>query len=456
MAALAIWAKESGKIVTGSDVAETFPSDPMLAAAGITVGDGFNPVHITSISPPDLVVYTGAHGGADNIEVREAISRGIPVLPHGKALGEAMDGHIQIGVAGSHGKTTTSSMIAAILSRAGADPSYAIGCGEIRGLGLPGHAGKGRIFVAESDEYITDPQHDKTPRFLWQKPHILVVTNVDFDHPDAYKDIDAVRDAFVKLLEKQEGERVVILNKDDELSGPLFAAASNHRVLSFGFNPDSDYVITHVEVQHHRTVFEMVCEGETVATIVLNVPGKHNVSNAAAAAIACHEAGLTWDKISNEITNFSGAKRRFELIGEKNGIVFYDDYAHHPQEIRATIASAKEWYPESRITVVFQPHTYSRTKQLMNEFALAFESADNVLISEIYASAREKDTFGITTETLVGEISKNHASVTYAKTAGDVVRELKSVSLSGDVILFMGAGDIYIWEKEVYEEFTNE
>jgi len=183
MASLAVWAKEAGKLITGTDIEEHFPSDEVLSKAGISVDVGFDEKHIDT-HKPDLVIYTGAHGGRDNEEVIEAQKRNIPVLPHGKALGQVMEGKRQITVAGSHGKTTVTAMIAMILAKAGLDPSYAIGSGMISGLGLPGHFGRGEWFVAEGDEYVTDPGHDQTPRFLWQKPEILVITNIDLDHPD--------------------------------------------------------------------------------------------------------------------------------------------------------------------------------------------------------------------------------------------------------------------------------
>src|SRR3990167_9235549 len=171
MAALAIWAKEAGKIAAGSDVGDEFPTDEELKKAGIALHEGFEKKDLAAFQP-DLVIYTGAHGGRDNLQVQEAIKLGIPVLPHGKALGMVMEGKRQISVAGSHGKTTTSAIIATILTEAGLDPSYAIGCGSIRGLGAAGHAGKGDWFVAEADEYVTDPGHDARSRFLWQKPEV--------------------------------------------------------------------------------------------------------------------------------------------------------------------------------------------------------------------------------------------------------------------------------------------
>ena len=414
MAALAVWAKEAGKIVTGTDVAEHFPSDEVLGSVAIPVDVGFDPKHIDQYKP-DLVIYTGAHDGRDNVEVKRAETLEIPVLPHGKALGMAMEGKRQITVAGSHGKTTVTAMIATILTKAGLDPSYAIGSGMVAGLGLPGHFGRGEWFVGEGDEYVTDPGHDETPRFLWQKPEILVITNIDFDHPDVYPDMTAVVAAFKKLV-SQSG--TVISGSDD----PQSAALSGKSIL-VGANEASQ--------------------------IHLKVPGHHNAVNAAMAATAARAAGVSWEQSMEALSWFGGAKRRFEKIGERNGMLFYDDYAHHPAEISATLAAARGAFPKRRIIVIFQPHTYSRTKALMNEFARSFSDANIVILTDIYPSAREHDTMGITGATLVSETARHHPDVRYAPYQADVHQLLAKISKPGDAVFFMGAGDIGQWEKEI-------
>ena len=400
MASLAVWAKEAGKIVTGTDVGEQFPSDEVLTTAGISFDVGFDPKHIDQYKP-DLVVYTGAHGGRDNEEVQHAAKKGIALLPHGKALGLAMEGHRQITVAGSHGKTTVTAMIAMILAKAGLDPSYAIGSGMISGLGLPGHFGRGEWFVAEGDEYVTDPGHDQTPRFLWQKPEILVITNIDLDHPDVYPDLDSIAAAFDRLASQS---KTVITTRDLSL--------------------DTD-------------------------TVKLLVPGVHNQLNARLAIAAAKRSGVSDGQARAALEGFGGAKRRFEKIGEKDGILFYDDYAHHPAEIAATLAAARGVFPKNRIIAIFQPHTYSRTKALMDEFAHSFGDGDVIILTDIYASAREHDTMGITGETLAHETKKYHENVQFAATKHDVKTYLFSILTSGDIVFFMGAGDIGQWEKEV-------
>lgn len=441
MAALAIYLVESGYRVTGSDVSDEFPTDAELQKIGISVLTGFDPKHINGKQKPDVVYYTGAHGGRDNPEVQEAIAQHIPVYPHGQALGDLMKPYRQIVVAGSHGKTTTSAMIATLFSRANKDPSYAIGCGAILPYYPAGHKGKSKWFVAEGDEYITDPSHDSTPRFLWTMPEILVVTNVDFDHPDAYANLEAVQDAFRTLQKKSAA---TIYCADDKKSAFL---QSGQNVTTYGFSPSSDYHIAHIAGSAERIFFRLEERGTDVGEFSLKVPGKHNVLNATAALIASHMAGISWSDLKEGLLSFVGTKRRFEKLYEGNGITIYDDYAHHPSEIRATLAAARLWYPNRRIIAVFQPHTYSRTKALLSEFAHAFSDADTVVLSDIYASAREHDTLGIDGSTLVSEAAKYHPRVFYAKGYTEVNTWLASGMQSGDVVIFMGAGDIFMWVR---------
>lgn len=447
MTALAVWAKEQGIEVSGSDTNEQFPSDTILSKNAIPVLIGFDAKHIHNFHP-DAVIYTGAHQGRDNVEVREARELNIPTLPHGIALGLAMKGSHQVSVAGSHGKTTTSAMIASILIHAGLDPSYAIGSGEIRGLGYPGHYGKGKYFVAEADEYITDPTHDRTPRFLWQHPEILVVTNIDYDHPDAYASLEEVQEAFKKLENQQTGRKIAIINRDDPPSALLLQSTVS-KIITYGTSDNAMYRATHIVFRDGKTTFEIEKQHINLGTFTLHVPGVHNVLHATAAYIASELSGATCQQIIHGIAKFEGAKRRFETIGTVNNVTYYDDYAHHPKEIEATLSAMHAWYPKDRIVVVFQPHTYSRTKTLLTDFGKAFFHSDIVICADIYASAREHDTMGITGATLVSEIQKHHDHVIFAPLADDVLHALRSTVQKGDRVVFMGAGNIYVWGKEI-------
>lgn len=452
MSALAVWAHEKGFNVTGSDIEEKFPSDPILKKIGVNIFNGFHRNHIRH---PDLVVYTGAHGGRDNIEVKEAQNKEIPVLPHGRALGLVMQGKMQLSVAGSHGKTTTSAMIATILMNAGMDPSYAVGCGEIRGLGLPGHYGKGEYFVAEADEYVTDPNHDQTPRFLWQRPDILVITNVDYDHPDVYASLEGVQRAFVDLMNQQEGKKLAIVNIEDPATDRLISTISASRIITYGLSDMAKYRGKHIVFHAGKTTFELEYNGGSLGIFTIKVPGRHNVLNAIAAGLASHECGATWEAIRTGLAKFEGAKRRFELIGQQNQISYYDDYAHHPREITATLAAVRSWYPHHRIIVVFQPHTYSRTKSLLSDFGVSFTHSDIVIPCEIYGSARETDTLGMSGKLFADEIRKHHPRVLFARRKEDVITVLGKTVKKGDKVIFMGAGDIYSWERQVVKQLKN-
>ncbi|MBI5449458.1 UDP-N-acetylmuramate--L-alanine ligase [Candidatus Gottesmanbacteria bacterium] len=452
MTALAVWAKEAGFRVSGSDVDDIFPTDEILADANIRAHVGFDSQTLKK-KRPDLVIYTGAHGGQDNDEVREAKSLGIRIMSHGQALGEVMRRKRQISVAGSHGKTTTTAMIATILCSAGKDPSYAIGCGKIFGLGLPGRSGYGDWFLAEADEYVTDPHHDMTPRFLWQNPEILVVTNIDFDHPDAYSSLGEIQQAFVKLASQQQGRRVTIVNADDEASAVLLGDGLND-ITTYGLSPRAGLRVLHVGFGERRTFFTLSENGVPVGEFTIKVPGLHNVVNAAAAAAAARSVGVRWDDIKAGLLLFGGTKRRFEEIGKIHGCTVYDDYAHHPKEIQATLAAARAWYPKQRIITVFQPHTYSRTKALLAYFGVSFDKSDIVVIADIYASAREHDTLGITSGDLASEIRKRQVNVHQLHSYDSVSAFLLREGRDGDIMIFMGAGDIAGWGQQFVSEMT--
>jgi UDP-N-acetylmuramate--alanine ligase len=448
MTSLALYLKESGKIVSGSDVKDEFPTDELLKEAHIQPDIGFLKNHITDSI--DCVIYTGAHNGRDNIEVQEALHRKIPVFPHGIALGLVMFPYRQISVAGCHGKTTTSAMIASILSKANVDPSYAIGCGRIPSIGFPGHKGNGEWFVAEADEYMTDPGHDTTPRYYFQNPELFVITNIDFDHPDVYKDINDVKQHFINFIQSQKKLKYLIINADDEQSSPLTKTTT--KVLQFGLANNANLKPMNIQYREHSTSFELSYNGISVGTCELHVPGMHNVLNATAAALACKTVGLSFDVILQGLKLFSGSKRRFNLIDERDNILFYDDYAHHPKEIKATLSAVKAWFPKRRLLVVFQPHTYSRTKSLLLEFAEAFYDADIVCITDIYASARETKLDESLGSTIVSEIHKHHDHVYFTKKPEDVTTTLHSIITKGDLVVFMGAGDIYNWEQSIINQ----
>lgn len=446
MTALAVYLKERGYGVSGSDVEDIFPTDKILQKYSIPVKKGFTPKNLTGSY--DLVIATGAHGGKTNPEAQEAIRQKFRFLMHGQALGYFMKEHIGISVAGSHGKTTTTSIIASLLVHSGLDPSYAVGTAEINDLGSAGHAGKGHFFVAEADEYMTCPLTDPTPRFLWQNPRIAVITNIEYDHPDAFSDIKDVESAFLHFAQKlpKTGVLVVCLDSDQIRKILPFVSA---QIITYGFSPQADYTIENSYFGDDVSFMRVKHQPLHAEEFMLKIPGKHNMLNALAASIAANQAGVGWDMVKENLKIYTGNKRRFEKIGQIGSILLYDDYAHHPSEIAATIQAAKKWFSGRRVVILFQPHTYSRTKTLLSNFAKCFSEADSAVITDIYPSAREKFDSSVSSEMLVIESKKYKNNCTYQAKKEDVLSYLESHITKTDVIITMGAGDIYLWHKDI-------
>ncbi len=450
MAPLAVIAKEAGCTVSGSDVDEVFITDVTLEAAGITPAVGFSPEHIQGA---DLIITTGAHGGLDNVEVKTAKEKGIPVLMQGQAVGEFMKEEIfgkpyqGISVAGTHGKTTTTAMIATILSDNELDPGFLIGTSEVPSLGKAGHFGTGEYFVAEADEYATDPKYDKTPKFLWQHPNILVVTNVEFDHPDVYSDLTQMESAYKKLFQNiRENGCIIACGDSENLLSML--NVSNKEFSTYGENERNDVQIVRSGYTNGLLTIELKEQDGNTVEISLHTPGKHNALNATAAYMVCRKLGLSVEQIQKGLLAFKGTKRRMEYKGAlSTGAEVYDDYAHHPTEIASSLNAFREMYPDKKIICIFQPHTYSRTKELLEQFKHSFTDADSVIITEIYASQREEKDPHFSARILADGIEKE---TFFLENASDVVKYVTSEQYNGDFVLItMGAGDIYKIDSEL-------
>ena len=453
MTPLALIAKEAGMTVTGSDVGDMFITDPILQSAGITPFVGFDPAHVET---PDLVITTGAHGGYDNIEVKTAKERNIPVLTQGEAVGEFMRGEVLgrsltgISVAGSHGKTTTTAMIATVFQSAGKDPSYVIGTSDLFPLGKPGHFGEGNIFVAEADEYATEPVHNRRAKFLWQHPKLAVFTNIELDHPDIYSDIRAVQKVFLEFARQlPEDGTLIACGDSEEVQEVLKEYPGN--ILTYGVSEKNTYTVKNIQITAQGTYFDLYTNEELLVNLHVGVPGEHNALNATAAYIAAHTLGLTDPEITEGLQAFKGTKRRLEYIGQlPTGAYLYDDYAHHPTEIKKTLQALRSMYPEKKIVCFFQPHTYSRTKKLFDQFITSFESVDTVGVISIYPSAREEIDPSVSSELLVQETKKHHQDVHFFRDQADVIQYLDAQQFTGDTVLItMGAGDIYKIKNEL-------
>jgi UDP-N-acetylmuramate--alanine ligase len=454
MTPLAIIAKEAGFHVTGSDIADSFITDDALKKAHIPFFLEFNPSHIKNV---DMVIATGAHGGLRNSEVKKAKENHIPVFMQGQAVGKFMDGRIferkqeGIAISGCHGKTTTTALVATLLSKAEYDPSYIIGTGAIPSLGSSGHFGSGNYFIAEADEYATEPTYDMTPKFLWLYPKILIITNIEFDHPDIYKSIDTVRKAYEKLTKNIKKDGLLIINGDDDNCKKIIKTFKG-RKKTFGFNPYNDYVLSRISIQTNKTSFFL--DGKNFSErIEIPLIGSHNAMNTTAAIIAGLEIGLSIETMKHGVMSFQGTKRRLEYIGKlPSGALLYDDYAHHPTEIRKTLEGLHALYPEKKIICIFQPHTYSRTKILFEDFLSSFIHADTVILEEIYSSLREKKDNTISSRQLVKELKKMKKKAIFLPEAKNVVKYIMEKKIGPEyIVITMGAGDVYkihsIWKN---------
>ncbi len=454
MTALALCCKDIGIKLSGSDIKETFVTDAVLSKANIDCQPGFDKKRIMDT---ELCIFTGAHRGEENIEVQAAKNSNIPVMPHAEALASLMEHKKGISVCGVGGKTTTTAMISTLFSFAGLNPSYAIGVGEIPGLGFPGkYSSTGKHFIAEADEYFTSPQ-DKTPRFMYQNPETIVLTNIEYDHPDVYKNLDHTLSAFANFIDKLPEKGRIIACADNKNNKKLLKKLNKNNVITYGFSENSNFQIIEHRQINKKNIFSLKCKEKNILmkNIELNVPGKFNVLNASAALIVGLENNIDKQSLKKGIEGFKGTKRRFELIKRFNNLVIYDDYAHHPMEIEKTLQAAKKWEKNKEIIAIFQPHTYSRTKKFLNEFSKSFNSADQVIIVDIYSSSREAKDPEVSGQLLAEKIKANNPQTVYLPGKKELCHYLGKKDFKNSLILTMGAGNIFLWHKEMIECLRN-
>lgn len=430
MSAIARVMLEMGYEVTGSDVARQELTDK-LVSKGARIYIGHEAGHVRGA---DLVVYSTALA-RDNVERVEAESLNIPTLHRAQMLARLLNSRTGIAVAGAHGKTTTSSMIALVMELSGLDPTYIIG-GEIVNVGTNAKAGKGEFVVAEADE--------SDGSFLQYEPAVAVVTNIEADHLENYDgDFGKLKAAYVQFLKQVRPDGCAVVCADDSNVRELLPQiAGKTNTLTFGVHGDANYKAADIELGDRQASFTVVKDGAALGAISLSVPGLHNVYNALAAVVVCLHAGVPFERIASSIVEFRGAKRRFQVLGDVNDILVIDDYAHHPTEIQATILAAKA--TGKRILAVFQPQRYTRTYFLLDAFSRAFAEADEVYITDIYSPAGEKQIEGVTSSRLVQLIAENsNANVSYVPTREQVRDLLAERVRPGDLVLTMGAGDIW-------------
>ena len=428
MSALAQILLSYGFKVSGSD-ASSGDSVKKLEELGAAVHIG----HAASNIGDDVeaVVYTAAIH-PDNPEFAEAKRRGLPLVNRAVLLGQMMEHYAcSVAVAGTHGKTTTTSMLSQICMDAGADPTVLVG-GMLDSIGGNLRIGGSECFVAEACEY--------TNSFLEMKPWIGIILNIRADHLDFFRDIDDIRDSFHRFACLVQEGGLLVINADIDDVGQITEGAAC-RVMTFGLHENAD--ITARDIAYGSdgcAVFDIVHENEKKAHIALEIPGEHNVADALAAACAARALGISWADIEKGLDGFSGTRRRFEVKGQIGGIEIVDDYAHHPDEIRATLEAARR-LGRKRVWCVFQSHTYTRTKALMHGFAEALCLADEIVLAKIYP-ARETDTLGISAHTLADEIERLGRHAYCFDSFDEIEIFLLENAADGDLIITMGAGDI--------------
>jgi len=392
-----------------------------------------------NIEEVDVVVISSAVG-EDNPEVIEARRRGIPVIKRAEMLGELMRLKFSIGVSGTHGKTTTTSMIGKILQHGNYHPTLIVG-GVVAELGTGAALGSGEYLVAEADEY------DKS--FLSMFPTMAVVTNLEADHMDCYDDMNDLLQSFLKYMNRVPFYGTVIMSADDANLATIRSQVTRP-YQTFGFDPSADYRAVNIEVQSGRGVFSVYRRGDLMGEIILRVPGMFNVSNALAAVAACSELDVPFDVIAGGLMAFGGVSRRFEIIGEVNNVMVVDDYAHHPSEIKATLEAARDLY-DRRVIVIYQPHLYSRTRDFRTQFAQALSIADICLLADIYP-AREKPLEGVTSRVIADEAAKmGTGNFEYIGPKEEAVEKVRAIAQPGDMVITMGAGSITLIKNRILE-----
>jgi UDP-N-acetylmuramate--alanine ligase len=429
-----------GVRVSGSDRRDT-PTLLALRALGARVELGHDPAHLGTA---DTVVVSTAIR-ADNPELSTARERGLRVLPRAVALASVMAGRRSIAVAGTHGKTSTTSMLTVAVQACGVDPSFAIG-GDLNESGSNAHAGQGDIFVAEADE------SDRS--FLLLSPFGAIVTNVEADHLDNYGDLAAVEAAFDRFLGTVHPDGFVVVCADDPGAARLRGVPTAGRLLTYGRTADADLVLADLEVARDGTSYTAVLRGQELGRVRIQVPGEHMALNSAAALLAGLELGLPAAELIDGLARFGGVHRRFELKGTVAGVRVYDDYAHHPTEVSAQLRAARAVAGEGRLVVAFQPHLYSRTREFAEGFGRALGLADEVVVMEIYG-AREDPVPGITGAMVADAVPLPADRVLFEPSWSAAAPALAARARPGDLVMTMGAGDISMVGPEVLEALSS-
>jgi len=425
-----------GYPVTGSDLQEN-DATRRLRSLGAQVFMGHQEENLAA-KPSVVVISTAVK--YSNPEVLEARRRQIPVIPRAEMLAELMRMKYGVAVAGSHGKTTTTSMIAAVLSAAGLDPTMVIG-GRVHMLGTNAKMGQGEILVAEADE--------SDGSFLLLSPIIAVVTNIDREHMDYHQTMESLSESFLGFINKVPFYGLAVLCLDNANVQALLPKVKK-RLTTYGLSSEADFIARDLQMGSAGVEFSVLHRQKPLGKLRLHLPGRHSATNALAAVAVAQELEIPFSHVAEALAAFTGIQRRFEIKGEPRGIMIIDDYGHHPAEIRATIGAIRDSWKRP-LTVIFQPHRYSRTRDLFDEFLTAFESADRLILTEIYP-AGEDAVPGVNSESLYQAVKrKGHMEVEFMADKSQIATALAEKLNPGDIVLTLGAGDIYKVGEELVE-----
>jgi len=427
---------QNGFVVSGSDMSDSSVVQ-YLRTLGIRIDIGHAAVNVEGA---DLVVYSSAVQ-KDNPEMVEAARRKIPVIRRAEMLGELMRLKYTLAIAGTHGKTTTTSMVGIIFEDAGKDPTVIVG-GIVKGRGTGAKIGEGDYLVAESDEF------DRS--FLQMMPTTAIITNIDADHLDCYKDLAEIKDAFVQFANKVPFYGQVIACMDDPGVQDVLARMKKPLV-TYGTSRQADYCVHNLVFEGGFPRFEVVARGASLGQFTLKLTGRHNVLNATAAIALAMEENIPVEQVRKSLASFTGVKRRFELVGDVKGVLVYDDYAHHPTEVRATLQGIRDAFPDRRVVVVFQPHLYSRTQDHHESFGAEFMNSDVLLVLDVYG-AREKPVPGVNGGLVVAAADRRgHRNARFVPTKEAATQLLLQELRPNDLLVLMGAGDVWKMGRPIVE-----
>ena len=430
-----------GYRVSGSDIKATDITQRLKTLGGV-IHEGHA---ADQIANADVVVISSAVD-SDNPEVTAAENSSIPVIPRAEMLAELMRLKYSVAIAGAHGKTTTTSLVAAVLDKGGLDPTVVIG-GKLKSIGTNARLGDGDFIVAEADE--------SDGSFLKMSPAIAVVTNIDREHLDFYEGLEEIRAAFLAFIDRIPFYGLAVLCMDNEPVQDLIPEIKK-RFTTYGMSPQADVQAKNVRFEGLKSIFSIRHLGRDLGEIRLNLPGLHNVYNAMAGVAVGLELDIPFNTIKNALETLEGVQRRMEIKGEAHGVTIVDDYGHHPTEIKTTLQAAKDAWPDRRKVVVFQPHRYTRTRALFDDFTRSFYQSDVLMVLPIY-SAGERIIEGVDSASMCDGIRRHgHKEVICKEDIPAAVKELKAVLQPGDILLTLGAGDVWTVGEEVLRELKNQ